>query len=472
MNDGEGRWRLPHTYVLLFAMIVVTAVLTWFLPSGTFDRQITPTPSGGVTSTVIPGTFETVDKVTAERDLRQGVLDVLGAPMAGVIRAADVIAFVLVLGGAFGIITRTGAIDRGLLAMSRRLSGRGIYVIPILITLMSLGGSTFGMSEEIIALYPVVIALMFLLRFDSMTAVLTLFLGTQVGYVGATINPFSVLLAQGIAGVPGNPQLGLRVIVWLTFTALAAGYTAWYASRVRRDPTSSPVFRSDQALRVRFAMSDKHEPDFSARDRAILATFGFALLLVAWGLVTRGWYMTEISAVFLGCAILAAAFGGMAASDAAGHFVDGCRDFVYAAFVIGLARGILVVAEKGMIIDPMLHGLGRLLGDLPAFAFTTLMLIAHNLITLLVPSSSGEAALTMPVFAPLADIVGVHRDTMVLTYQMGNGLTNMISPTNGILLAGLSIAGINFVQWLRVILPFFGAGWLVAAVFAGISASI
>ena len=472
MNDTKPRWQPPHTYALLFAMIVVTAVLTWVLPSGSFERENTVTSSGGAASTVIPGTFSTVDKVTADRDLRQGVLDVLSAPMAGLVHAADVIAFVLVLGGAFGIISRTGAIDRGLLALSQGLSGRGIYVIPVMLPLMSLGGSTFGMSEEIIALYPVVIALMFKLGFDSITAVLILFLGTQAGYIGATINPFSVLLAQGIASIEGNPQLGLRIFVWLAFTVLAVAYTMWYAARVRRDPTLSPVFRSDRALRRKFAGNPEQTLEFSARDRAILATFVLALLLIAWGLITRGWYMAEISAIFLASGLAAAALARITANDAAEYFVDGCRDFIYAAFVIGLARGILVVAEQGMIIDPILHTLGQGLKDLPTFAFTSLTLVAHNLITFLVPSSSGEAALTMPVFAPLADIFGVSRDSMVLSYQMGNGLTNLISPTNGILLAGLSIAGINFAQWLRVILPFFIVGWLLAAIFLAISASL
>ena len=456
--------------MLLFAIIVVVAALTWVVPSGEFERQELVTPGGQVASTVVPGSYQTVTKVTADRDLRQGLFDILAAPARGVVHAADIVAFVLVVGGAFGIITRTGAIDRGLHVLAGRLADKGILVIPIMMALVSLGGSTFGMSEEVLPLYPVVIALMFMLRFDSMTAVLILFLGTQVGYIGATVNPFSVLLAQAIAGVEGNPQLWLRATAWVAFTGLAIAFTMWRAHRVRMQPESSPVFESDKELRQDFAVTEEEHPVFSMRDRIILGSFVVALATISWGLVTRGWYIAEIGAVFLACGLLSGFVAKMAASEIAEHFVDGCRDFIYAAFVIGLTRGILVVAEQGMIIDPILNGLSELLQGMPTWTLTTLALLTHNAITFLVPSSSGEAALTMPVLAPLGDLVGINRDSLVLAYQFGNGLTNIISPTNGLLLAGLAIARVRFSQWFRVVLPFFLAAWVMAAAFALVSA--
>jgi uncharacterized ion transporter superfamily protein YfcC len=458
--------------VLLFVIIMLVASLTWIVPSGVFERQELEIADGYVANTVVAGTFRPVDKVTNDRDLRQGLFDVLSAPAKGVVHAADVIAFVLVIGGAFGIITRTGAIDRGLHVLATSLSNKGIFVIPIMITLFSLGGSTFGMSEEVLPLYPVVISLMFILRFDSMTAVLILFLGTQAGYIGATINPFSVLLAQAIADIQGNPLLWLRAIAWVAFTILAIAYTMWYAGRVRESPESSPVFTSDKKLQLDLAVSQEDHPKFSVRDRIVLTTFIVALATITWGLVTRGWYMAEIGAVFLACGLVSGAVAKMGPSRIAQHFVDGCKDFVYAAFVIGLTRGILVIAEQGMIIDPILNGLNDLLNDVPTYALTTLVLLAHNIITFFVPSSSGEAALTMPVLAPLGDLVGVNRDSLVLAYQFGNGLTNIISPTNGLLLAGLAIARIRFSQWFNVIFPFFLIAWPLAAIFAVVSAYV
>jgi uncharacterized ion transporter superfamily protein YfcC len=467
----KGRtYELPHTFVLLFVVIILIAALTWIVPSGVFQREELRMEGGSVASTVVPGTFRLIDKVTDGRDLRQGPFDVLSAPAKGIVRAADVIAFVLLLGGVFGIITRTGALDRGLRVLATTLSDKGIFVIPIMITLLSLGGSTFGMSEEAIALYPIVISLMFLLRFDSMTAVLILFLGTQVGYIGATINPFSVLLAQAIAGIHGNPQLWLRAIAWVVFTLLAIAFTMWYAHKVRKHPESSPVFSSDKELQLTVASSQEHHPGFSASDRIILATFIVTLATISWGLLLRGWYMTEIGAAFLACGLISGAVAKMGPSEIAGHFVDGCKDFIYAAFIIGLARGILIVAEQGMIIDPILNSLSGFLSSIPTYAFTTLNLLVHNIVTFFVPSSSGEAALTMPVLAPVGDLVGVNRDSLVLAYQFGNGLTNLISPTNGLLLAGLAIARIRFSQWFKVIFPFFLMAWPLAAVLAWVSA--
>ena len=470
MQRSQWSLSLPHTYVLLFFIIVLVAAATWVVPSGVFERQQVEIADGYVANTVVPGTFRPVEKITDGRDLRQGLFDVLSAPAKGVVHAADVIAFVLVIGGAFGIIIRTGAIDRGLHGLATALADKGIVVIPVMITIFSLGGSTFGMSEEVLPLYPVVISLMFILRFDSITAVLILFLGTQAGYIGATINPFSVLLAQAIADIPGNPQLWLRVIAWAAFTGLAIAYTMWYAGRVRDNPELSSAFASDQGLQRDLTVSDDEHPQFSVRDRMVLATFLAALATITWGLVTRGWYMAEIGAVFLACGLASGALAKMGPSTIAEHFVAGCRDFVYAAFVIGLTRGILVIAEQGMIIDPILHGLNELLSDVPVYALSTLALLAHNVITFFVPSSSGEAALTMPVLAPLADLVGINRDSLVLAYQFGNGLTNLVSPTNGLLLAGLAIARVRFSQWFRVILPFFLIAWPLAAIFASVSA--
>lgn len=472
MRTSKRSWSLPHTYVILFFLIAAVAALTWVVPSGQFDRQELQIGEGYAATTVVPGTFQPIEKVSGGRDLRQGLFDVLSAPARGIVHAADVIAFVLVIGGAIGIIIRTGAIDRGLHALAAALKSRGIFVIPIMMTLFSLGGSTFGMSEEVLPLYPVVISLMFRLRFDSITAVMILFLGTQAGYIGATINPFSVLLAQAIADIPGNPQLWLRAIAWVVFTLAAIAYTMWYATRVRANPEVSAVFESDRTLLTDPDVADEQVPAFSARDRIILGTFMLSLAIVAWGLVTRGWYMAEIGAVFLACGIASGAVANIGPSRIAEHFVEGCKDFVYAAFVIGLTRGILVIAEGGMIVDPILNALSNLLDGVPTYALTTLALLAHNVITFFVPSSSGEAALTMPVLAPLAELVGINRESLVFAYQFGNGLTNLISPTNGLLLAGLAIARIRFSQWFRAIFPFFLIAWPLAAAFALVSAYV
>jgi len=474
METGNKRfkWSLPHSYTLIFFIMILMAALTWIVPSGQFERQEV-TVDGVTKSAIVPGTYHEVSKHSEGTDLRQGIPQILSAPMEGVINAVDVVAFVLVVGGAFGIILQTGAIDRGLLALARRLKNKGILVIPIAMVICSLGGSTFGMSEEIIPLYAIFISLMFALGFDSMTAILILFLGTQIGYVGSTTNPFSVLIAQGIAGVQGNPQLWLRFIEWIVFTGISIAFTMWYAHRVKKHPEKSVVFKNDLINRPLFLKEDTGEEiGFSLRDKLIISGFVVTLGLIVWGILTKGWYMTEIGALFFALGIFAGLVSRMNQREMAENFVKGCGEFVYAAVIIGLARGILVLAENGMIIDTILNYLSELLKGLPNYAFTTIMLLVHNIITFFVPSSSGEAALTMPVLAPLGDLVGINREAIVTTYQFGNGLTNLISPTGGVLLAGLAIARINFGQWLKVIMKLFVVLWIIAAIFSAVSAIV
>jgi uncharacterized ion transporter superfamily protein YfcC len=463
---------LPHSYTLIFCIIIAVACLTWIVPSGQFDRQEV-TVDGLTKTTIIPGTYHSIPKVSEEADLRQGLWQIASAPMEGIINAADVVAFVLVVGGAFGIIMQTGAVDRSLMALAGRLKNKGILLIPIAMVIFSLGGSTFGMSEEIIPLYAIFIPLMFALGFDSMTAILILFLGTQIGYVGSTVNPFSVLIAQGVAGVQGNPQLWLRFIEWIVFTAISVAFTMWYAHRVKKNPEKSAVFHNDLINREHFIHEITDEKvAFTFRDKLIIGGFIVTLGLIVWGILSKGWYMTEIGALFFALGIFSGVITKMSQKEIAENFVKGCGEFIYAAVIIGLARGILVVAENGMIIDTILNGLANMLEGLPNYLFTTIMLIVHNIITFFVPSSSGEAALTMPVLAPLGELVNVNREAVVTAYQFGNGLTNLISPTGGVLLAGLAIARINFGQWLKVILKLFPILWVVAAIFAFISSIV
>src|SRR3954447_1031713 len=260
------KWALPHSYTLIFIIIIAVALLTWIIPSGQFERKEVKV-DGSPRTVIVPGTFHTISKVGENGDLRQGLSEILSAPMAGVINAADVVAFVLIVGGAFGIILQTGAIDRGLIALARRMKNKGIWVIPISMIIFSLGGSTFGMSEETIPLYAIFISLMFVLKFDSITAILILFLGTQIGYVGSTLNPFSVLIAKGVSGVEGNPQLWLRFIEWIVFTGVSIAFTMWYANRVRKDPKKSVVYKNDKENRERFIKADSGKDIvFSGRD--------------------------------------------------------------------------------------------------------------------------------------------------------------------------------------------------------------
>ncbi|MBO0453203.1 YfcC family protein [Candidatus Enterococcus murrayae] len=444
MELKKSKFVFPHSYTLIFLLIIIAALLTWFIPSGQF-KTVVENINGMEKTTVVPGTYHQIDKA----GYGQGIGAILEAPAAGVINAVEVVAFVLIVGGAFGIILKTGAVDRGLFTLAQSLGDKGILVIPLSMILFSLGGSTFGMSEEVIPLFAVFVSLMFSLGFDSMTAILILFLGTQAGYIGSTINPFNVLIAQGVADVHGNPLLIYRVICWAVITIISILFTMHYARKVKANPESSIVYKNDQKVKHKFQNFEIDQP-FSTSDKWIIGGFIFGLMIMIWGIISQGWYMVEISALFVGLGLYAGIVARFNQKQIAEAFVDGCADFAYAAVIIGLARGVLVILENGMIIDTILNCLANLLGGLPKFMFSAILLIAQIIVTFFVPSSSGAAALTMPVMAPLADLVHINRDVVVLSNQFGNGLMNLISPTGGVLLAGLAIAEINFSKWLKV----------------------
>jgi uncharacterized ion transporter superfamily protein YfcC len=465
-------WALPHCYALIFLIIVLMGALTWVVPSGQFERESVRAADGSMHMVVRPGTYHEVPKHSAAGDLRQGVGDILSAPARGMAGAVDVVVFVLILGGVFGILVRTRALDRGLAAISAKAGTRVELVLPLLIILLSLGGSTFGMSEEALPLYAVLLPLLFRQGYDSMTTVLVLFLSTQVGYIASTINPFTVIIAQSLSGLTGEPHLPLRALVWLGLTGAEIVFVMAYARRVRRAPQTSLVYASDQHTRTLFTTPEGETNVLSRQDWIILVGFVLMLGVMVWGLTTRGWFTLEIGALFLGFALAAGTVALLGLNGMADAFAEGCRDFVYPAFVIGLGRGILVMADRGMIIDTILNGMNGLLHRLPDYAVTTAVLAAHNVITLLVPSSSGEAALTMPVMAPLAGLTGIGKDTLVLAYQFGNGLINTVSPTSPVLMASLALARIEFGQWLKVVLPFILAAWLACALLLAIFAHL
>ena len=240
---------LPHVYTLAFILIIAFAVLTWVLPSGQFERQLLDTPAGE-REVAIAGTYQVVDKIADGGDLRQGVLDVLMAPTRGIQAAADVVAFILLIGGTFQILTKTNAMNRGIRKVIRKLQGKEVLLIPIMMILLGIGGTTFGMSEEVIPFYIMLMPIFFAMGYDSMTTFMVVFLGPQIGYAASTTNPFNVLIAQGVAGIKGNPQLLLRFGWWLIMMTVAIIFVMRYAAKVHKNPQSSITFHDDAARRI------------------------------------------------------------------------------------------------------------------------------------------------------------------------------------------------------------------------------
>lgn len=473
-SKGIKQFKVPHVYAIIFALMVVFAVLTWIVPSGSYQRQ-----EVNGREVTVAGTYEQsektyIDEETGDEvDLRQGVFDVLQAPTRGIQEAIEVVAFILIVGGSFQVITKTGAITSGMGRVVRRFKNKDILIIPIAMVLFALGGTSFGMAEETLPFFAIFMPIMMAMGFDSMTAFMVVFVGARTGYIASTINPFNVLIAQGILGIQGNPQLWLRMIAWVVLTAVAITWVVLYARRVKKNPESSITFEDDIAKKVEFAADESAlDAEFTGRQKGVLAVFIAGMCLIIWGLVTQGWYMNEISAVFLAMGLLAGVIAGFSQDVIAQEFVAGIADFAFSAIVVGLARGILVIASDGMIIDTILNALATGLGGIPAVLFTTLLYAVENLLAILVPSSSGLAALTAPIFGPLTELMGLNPEAAVWALSMGSATMSLICPTSAILVAGLGVCKIKLGQWWKTVWKFFLVVSLINIVFVAISGLI
>lgn len=473
-SKGIKQFKVPHVYAIIFALMVIFAVLTWIVPSGSYQRQ-----EVNGREVTVAGTYEQsektyIDEETGDEvDLRQGVFDVLQAPTRGIQEAIEVVAFILIVGGSFQVITKTGAITSGMGRVVRRFKNKDILIIPIAMVLFALGGTSFGMAEETLPFFAIFMPIMMAMGFDSMTAFMVVFVGARTGYIASTINPFNVLIAQGILGIQGNPQLWLRMIAWVVLTAVAITWVVLYARRVKKNPESSITFEDDIAKKVEFAADESAlDAEFTGRQKGVLAVFIAGMCLIIWGLVTQGWYMNEISAVFLAMGLLAGVIAGFSQDVIAQEFVAGIADFAFSAIVVGLARGILVIASDGMIIDTILNALATGLGGIPAVLFTTLLYAIENLLAILVPSSSGLAALTAPIFGPLTELMGLNPEAAVWALSMGSATMSLICPTSAILVAGLGVCKIKLGQWWKTVWKFFLVVSLINIVFVAISGLI
>lgn len=473
-SKGIKQFKVPHVYAIIFALMVIFAVLTWIVPSGSYQRQ-----EVNGREVTVAGTYEQsektyIDEETGDEvDLRQDVFDVLQAPTRGIQEAIEVVAFILIVGGSFQVITKTGAITSGMGRVVRRFKNKDILIIPIAMVLFALGGTSFGMAEETLPFFAIFMPIMMAMGFDSMTAFMVVFVGARTGYIASTINPFNVLIAQGILGIQGNPQLWLRMIAWVVLTAVAITWVVLYARRVKKNPESSITFEDDIAKKVEFAADESAlDAEFTGRQKGVLAVFIAGMCLIIWGLVTQGWYMNEISAVFLAMGLLAGVIAGFSQDVIAQEFVAGIADFAFSAIVVGLARGILVIASDGMIIDTILNALATGLGGIPAVLFTTLLYAVENLLTILVPSSSGLAALTAPIFGPLTELMGLNPEAAVWALSMGSATMSLICPTSAILVAGLGVCKIKLGQWWKTVWKFFLVVSLINIVFVAISGLI
>jgi uncharacterized ion transporter superfamily protein YfcC len=444
----EPRLRLPHPLILLLGCLLVAAVLSHVLRAGRYDRRDDPVTGRSV---VVPGTYRNVPPQPL------GVFQAMVAVPKGLVDAASVVFLVFLVGGAFAVVEQTGALADAVAWLAERLARRETLVIPITTLAFALGGMTENMQEEIIAFVPILLLLTRRLGFDPLTAVAMSLGGAAVGAAFSPINPFQVGIAQKLAQLPLLSGWEFRTV----FLAVALAVWIWgtlrYARRIR---VAGDAAADHQRAAVK-----------GARSGAILALVLAAFTLLLVGVLRLGWGFDELSAVFFTMGLAAGLVAGLGLSGTADAFVTGFRSMAGAAMLVGFARAIYVALDEGQILDTIVHGLFTPLAQLPVAASGVSMILAHTLIHVPVPSVSGQAVLTIPILVPVSDLLGLSRQVTVLAYQYGAGLCEILTPTNGALMAILAASGVPFNRWLRFVLPLWAAllGLGAVAVISGIA---
>jgi uncharacterized ion transporter superfamily protein YfcC len=469
--ETKRGFALPSAYTILFFLIVLVAIGTWIIPAGQYQLDENGQP--------IPGSYQQV-----EQNPQRIIVDSLLAPINGLygieaedgsisvwntgelFGAIDVALFVLVIGGFLGITMKTGAIQGGIARIVSRFRGREQWMIPILMVVFAIGGTTFGMNEESLAFYVLIITVMIAAGYDSLVGASLLMLGCGIGVLGSTINPFATGIASGFAGTSLDEGLIGRLVILVVGTLIGIWFVMRYAAKVKADPSRSLVASKRAENEARFqaaAAADAADAPLTGSQKAALGLFFLAFLVMIYGVIpwedlgipipTLWWWFPEMTASFLLFAILIGLVGRMKEGELAATFVDGARDLLGVALIIGIARGITVVMNNGLITDTVLNAAEQAMADVGGVVFINLMYGLFLPLSFLIPSSSGLATVAMPIMAPLASFAGVPEFLVVTAYQTGNGLINLITPTSAVVMGGLAIAGVGYGTWLRFVWP-------------------
>lgn len=397
--------------------------------------------------------------------------------------AVGVIAFILVVGGAFGIILKTGAVESGILSMISKTKGKEVVLIPLLFLLFSLGGAVFGMGEEAIPFAMIIVPLVIAMGYDAIVGIMITYVATQIGFATSWMNPFSVAIAQGIAGIPVLSGAGFRIFLWAFFTLLGILYTWFYAKKIRKNLLSSVAYESDAFYRNDFKAKDLKDIKFETGHKLVLLTIVLGIIWVIYGVVKYGFYIPEIATIFFTMGLVAGIIGvifklnNMSINDISISFKDGAKDLVGAALVVGMAQGIVLVLGdsspvNNSVLNTILHGMGSALSGLSSGLNAWFMYIFQSVFNFFVVSGSGQAAITMPLMAPLADLVGVSKQVAVLAFQLGDGFTNLIVPTSGCLMAVLGVAKLDWGKWAKFQIKFQGILLAISSVVMFVAVAI
>lgn len=438
--------RLPHTLVLIYAMVVLTVIATWIVPGGAYERV----EKEGRTIPV-EDSFHFIERQP------QGIGALFISPIKGFMEASYIIVFIFVVGGAFAVIQKTGAITAFINNLALKFGeskALRVLLIPVTMVIFSLGGAIFGMCEETMPFVLIFVPLALSLGYDTIVGVSIPFVGAAAGFAGAFFNPFTVGIAQGIAGLPLYSGMGYRIIIWALGTAIAVFIVMRYASRVLKNPKVSPTYKEDQERKksLDLDIANKEEIKLTGIHKRVLILFLLGMALLVFGILHYKWYINEIAGLFLALGLLSGIVGRLKSEELARSFVDGAKDMINAALIIGCARAILVVAMDGKILDTTLFYMAKAISNFHPIISSQLMFICQCIINFFVHSGTAQAALTMPIMAPLGDLVGITRQTTVFAFQLAEYI-NPVLPTSGVTMGVLGLARLKWEKWAKWLIP-------------------
>ena len=457
------QFRMPTAYTILFILLILVAAATWLVPAGTYDRAEDDTP--------IAGTYHQVEQQP------QGPGDVILASFQGFYDAVDVALFILMVGGFLGVVMRTGAIDAGVSNVIRLLGGKEILLIPVLMILFSLGGTSFGMWEETMAFYPLLIPVFVSAGYDPLVGIAVVLLGSGAGVLASTVNPFATGIASGFAGVSLGDGLMVRLVMLVLFDAIAIWYVMAYAAKVRSHPERSLTAGSSHKF-VRPAGGDV--PILTFRRKVVLALFAIVFLVMTYAVIpfdeigvpvpTLGWWFSELSGLFLAGGVIIGLVYGLGEVETVEAFVSGAADLIGVGFIIGISRGITVLMDGGQITDTVLYWGERALEGAGSVAFILLVYLIYIPLSILIPSSSGLATLSVPILAPLGEFAGIGGSLIVTAFQSASGLVNIVTPTAAVVMGGLALGEVPYDRWVRFVWKLILIFFLLTLAFLAVSA--
>ncbi len=474
--------KFPTAQTLLFIIAGLVTLLTWIVPAGKYStlgydktsdkfivQHVDSTEELPATSATLEGLsikipiekftngdiYKPINIPNTYRQLDaqpQGFFEFIQSPIKGIIAAADIIFLVLIIGGLIGIMNLTGAFDAGIAWLAKALKGREYLLIIAVTTLISIGGTTFGLAEETIAFYPILIPIFLAARYDAMVALASIFLGSSIGTMCSTVNPFSTIIASNAAGLNWTTGFNGRVAMLVLGTLICIVYIIRYAKRVQNDPSKSVIYDQKEEIEAHFGASLDSSIKLTGRLRLILAIFSLSFVVMIIGVSKLDWWFVEMTTVFLVASILIGIIARIKEEKFVNSFVAGASDLLGVAIIIGIARGVSVIMEDGLISDTILYKASLLIEGMNKGLFANLMMFIYAGLSFFIPSSSGMAVLTMPIMSPLADTVGIGREIIVNAYQYGMGLFAFINPTS-LILASLAIVKVGYDRWLKFVMP-------------------